>query len=136
MRHINRSSDSVFVTVKPAGVKLLESFAYFCFHPAEVTFRTWIGKLPHPHKMLIGGNHDWVLQSLGPEEVQKMLQKYCGDSLIYLGELLFYSCLSFTASFPSACINFTLTSLMFRSRGSFSWPSQRIWLALWQLGKP
>jgi hypothetical protein len=35
--------------------------------------------------MVIGGNHDWVFQSLGREEVQRALEKYCGDSVIYLG---------------------------------------------------
>lgn len=35
--------------------------------------------------MVIGGNHDWVFQSLGAEAVQRSLAEYCGDSFIYLG---------------------------------------------------
>lgn len=43
--------------------------------------------------MVIGGNHDWVFQSLGPETVQRSLAEYCGDSFIYLGAVLILSAL-------------------------------------------
>ena len=61
--------------VRPAGVELFVSFA------------SWLARQPHAHKVLIGGNHDLVLEALGAARVQQILNEYTPDGLeppIYL----------------------------------------------------
>jgi hypothetical protein len=74
------------VTVKPAGSELLEHFGYFeLLNYLFSIIREWLGTQPHPHKLVIGGNHDWVLQALGVQEVQQTFDKYSAKgSVIYL----------------------------------------------------
>ena len=45
-------------------------------------FNDFLGTLSHPRKFIIGGNHDQVLEDLGPEEVQEVLTNatYLQDS--------------------------------------------------------
>eukprot|EP01124_Arcella_intermedia_P031181 TRINITY_DN6979_c0_g1_i1.p1 TRINITY_DN6979_c0_g1~~TRINITY_DN6979_c0_g1_i1.p1 ORF type:complete len:466 (+),score=41.37 TRINITY_DN6979_c0_g1_i1:54-1451(+) len=55
------------------GIKLFEDFA------------AWFGAQPHPHKVLIGGNHDGVIDALGKEGVYRILQKHSKkDTIAYL----------------------------------------------------
>lgn len=61
---IYRDEDELQVTVKPYGYDLFTKFA------------KWFGAQPHPHKVLIAGNHDWVMQAMGAAEVQKVLDKF------------------------------------------------------------
>lgn len=35
-------------------------------------FLDWLGKLPHPHKILVAGNHDWLFQTV-PERARAMI---------------------------------------------------------------
>ncbi len=44
-----------------------------------VAFGDWLRTLPHKHKIVIAGNHDWMFQ-LEPERAQALL----GDGIIYL----------------------------------------------------
>lgn len=60
-RHVERRSDKTIVRVKPEGEALFARFA------------AWLGAQPHAHKVLIGGNHDLVLQGLGHARVQQIL---------------------------------------------------------------
>eukprot|EP01079_Euglenida_sp_SAG-EU17-18_P009146 gene9146-1643_t len=75
LRYVDRGKDKSIKTVKDAGVVLFERFA------------AWLGRLGHPHKVsslystcaqvIIGGNHDLVLQGMGPARVREVLSKYC-----------------------------------------------------------
>jgi len=59
--------------IKPLGYELVENVS------------AWFGSLPHPHKILIGGNHDWVMQAMGYDGVVAVLTKYCKPgSFVYL----------------------------------------------------
>ena len=60
-RHVERRSDKTIVRVLPEGEALFARFA------------AWLGAQPHAHKVLIGGNHDLVLQGLGRARVQQIL---------------------------------------------------------------
>lgn len=40
-------------------------------------FLGWFGSQPHPHKILIAGNHDWLFQR-GPERAAQLLAQYPG----------------------------------------------------------
>lgn len=76
LRHVkqNKKGEELEVTVKPNGYELFTKFA------------TWLGSQPHPHKVLIAGNHDWVMQAMGTEEITKELEKYSNtpNSIAYL----------------------------------------------------
>lgn len=52
-------------------------------------FNSYLGSLPHPHKVVIAGNHDQILEDLGLEGAQKALSNatYLQDSEIVLEEL-------------------------------------------------
>jgi len=62
-RHVKRAADGAIVRVKPAGEALFTRFA------------AWFGAQSHPSKVLIGGNHDLVLQGLGASRVQRILDE-------------------------------------------------------------
>ncbi|CAK9097148.1 unnamed protein product [Durusdinium trenchii] len=57
------------------------------------SFHRWIEQQPHQHKLLVAGNHDGVLQALGPERVQEVLPKctYLQDQGIDLEGLKLYA---------------------------------------------
>lgn len=59
-RHVRRSA-----TVQPEGIALFDNFA------------RWFGAQHFAHKVVIGGNHDMVLQQLGSSAVQSTLTQYC-----------------------------------------------------------
>jgi hypothetical protein len=40
------------------------------------TFAQWFGGLEHPHKVLIAGNHDGVLEAMGADQIRKELDQY------------------------------------------------------------
>ena len=72
-RHVRRSGATL--EVRPAGVELFVSFA------------SWLARQPHAHKVLIGGNHDLVLEALGAARVQQILDEQTPDGVeppIYL----------------------------------------------------
>jgi hypothetical protein len=50
MRHITQKVANNPSVVTTQGLELMKSFL------------TWFGAQQHPHKVFIGGNHDWVLQ--------------------------------------------------------------------------
>lgn len=58
-------SGGVIQEVKPQGVELFKYFA------------DWFGALDFPHKAVIAGNHDLVLEGLGKARVQQMLDQSC-----------------------------------------------------------
>eukprot|EP00927_Polykrikos_kofoidii_P037365 TRINITY_DN31510_c0_g3_i1.p1 TRINITY_DN31510_c0_g3~~TRINITY_DN31510_c0_g3_i1.p1 ORF type:complete len:494 (-),score=59.00 TRINITY_DN31510_c0_g3_i1:282-1712(-) len=60
VRHVLRNGHRID-TVKPAGEALLESFA------------RWLGEQPFRHKVMVAGNHDLVLQGLGKQRVQEII---------------------------------------------------------------
>jgi len=59
-RHVNWQGKEPS-SVKPSGVELIAKFGQ------------WLGKQPHPHKAVIGGNHDLALQLVGSKTVQSLL---------------------------------------------------------------
>lgn len=68
LRHINKDG-----TPTKQGIELFENFA------------KWFGAQPHHHKVLIGGNHDMVMDKLGKKAIQEILDKYCKEgTCIYL----------------------------------------------------
>lgn len=73
-RHVERRSDGTIVRVLPAGEALFKRFA------------AWLGAQPHFHKVLIGGNHDLVIQGLGATRVQQILTETAslGTPPVYL----------------------------------------------------
>eukprot|EP01006_Ploeotia_vitrea_P035200 TRINITY_DN65845_c2_g8_i1.p1 TRINITY_DN65845_c2_g8~~TRINITY_DN65845_c2_g8_i1.p1 ORF type:complete len:435 (+),score=53.61 TRINITY_DN65845_c2_g8_i1:41-1306(+) len=68
LRHVKRGPDGTIKSVNPEGTQLFERFA------------EWFGALPHRHKIVIGGNHDLVLEGLGPKKCQKILDHHCPDA--------------------------------------------------------
>lgn len=54
-------------------------------------FNEWLGQFPHPHKVVICGNHDWCFQN-EPDEARKRLTNatYLQDSGCKIGGLTFY----------------------------------------------
>lgn len=52
LRHIRQRTPNMPSAVKESGRVLVERFL------------KWLGEQPHPHKVFIGGNHDWVLEGL------------------------------------------------------------------------
>eukprot|EP00026_Physarum_polycephalum_P006958 Phypoly_transcript_07011.p1 GENE.Phypoly_transcript_07011~~Phypoly_transcript_07011.p1 ORF type:complete len:472 (+),score=62.51 Phypoly_transcript_07011:66-1418(+) len=76
LRHVKqkKGGEKLEVTVTPYGTDLFTKFA------------SWFGALPHPHKVLIAGNHDWVMQAMGSAEIVKVLEKYSVNpkSIAYL----------------------------------------------------
>ena len=61
-RHVQRDRASgAVVRVRPSGVALFEAFA------------RWFASRRHARKVLVAGNHDLVLQGLGPARVQRIL---------------------------------------------------------------
>ena len=51
--------------VNSAGEALLEQFA------------AWFGSLRFLHKVLVGGNHDLVMQGLGKTRVRELFARHC-----------------------------------------------------------
>ncbi|WP_404367193.1 metallophosphatase domain-containing protein [Marinobacter sp.] len=51
----------------------------------------WLGSLPHRHKILVAGNHDWCLQD-EPDEAQKLVTAaaYLRDSGVMINGLRFW----------------------------------------------
>lgn len=54
-------------------------------------FRKWMRDLPHPHKVLIAGNHDWALDCFSdhhraakPEKVARLVEQFAEDGIHYL----------------------------------------------------
>lgn len=56
------------------------------------SFNTWLGHLPHEHKIVIAGNHDKCCEELQKEEVQKILHNsiYLQDSIANVKGLKIY----------------------------------------------
>lgn len=57
-------------------------------------FLDWLGSQPHPHKILIAGNHDWLFQR-HPDMAAQLLAKYPGitylqDSGVEIGGVKFW----------------------------------------------
>ncbi|NTU84495.1 MAG: metallophosphoesterase [Chloroflexales bacterium] len=52
---------------------------------------TWLGELPHPHKLVIAGNHDWDIQ-WEPDEARRLLANttYLCDEAVTIDGLIFY----------------------------------------------
>ena len=65
----------------PTGKKRINSF-----HGDQLVdnFLQWFGRQSHPHKVLIGGNHDLCLQNLGKQRVRSTLERYSQGSAMYL----------------------------------------------------
>ena len=55
-------------------------------------FNQWLGQLPHKHKIVIAGNHDGFLQSIGDEESRQLLSNatYLRDSGVTINGLKIY----------------------------------------------
>jgi len=71
-RYIEQSGNAT-KSIKPGGRELFERFA------------VWFGSLPHPHKILVGGNHDWVMQAMGYDAIVQVLSTYCQPgTFVYL----------------------------------------------------
>jgi predicted phosphohydrolase len=54
-------------------------------------FDAWLGTLPHPHKVVIAGNHDWCFQRF-PDEARRRVKNaiYLEDSAATVAGLKFY----------------------------------------------
>ncbi|CAF3912366.1 unnamed protein product [Adineta steineri] len=60
-----------------------------------IDFNQWLGKLSHPHKLVICGNHELGFGKLSHEEIQsKYLTncKYLKDELIQIEDISIYGC--------------------------------------------
>jgi len=55
-------------------------------------FNAWIGDLPHPHKLVIAGNHDFLFQYLEEGEAQSMMTNftYLQDRAVTIEGKVFY----------------------------------------------
>ena len=55
------------------------------------SFNRWLGRLPHKHKIVIAGNHDWAFQLI-PDTARKIITDaiYLQDSSVTIEGLLFY----------------------------------------------
>lgn len=71
-RYVKRTDKGTITHVDPLGPKLVKNFAQ------------WLGKLPHPHKVVIGGNHDLVLEAMGTDTVKHLIASESGGRAIYL----------------------------------------------------
>jgi predicted phosphodiesterase len=56
-----------------------------------IAFNTWLGELPHPHKLVVAGNHDWCWANnrAGCERALSNAT-YLEDAAIEIGGLRFY----------------------------------------------
>lgn len=65
----------------PAGDMLLHAgdFSRMGTVPEVVNFMTWFGSQPHPHKIMIAGNHDFLAEK-EPEQFRKLVP----EDVIYL----------------------------------------------------
>ena len=62
-------------------------------HEMEVSaFDRFLEKLPHKHKILVAGNHDWCFERLGKERSQALLKNgiYLEDSDVVIDGVKFY----------------------------------------------
>ncbi len=64
LRHVKEAGGGKLVA-KKKGIELVHEFA------------RWFGAQPHPFKVLIGGNHDKVLEALGAQAVRDILNEHC-----------------------------------------------------------
>lgn len=72
LRHVKTDVGGL-VVAKDKGVQLVHHFA------------KWLGQQPHPFKVLVAGNHDKVLEAIGPQGVREIFDKYCSaGSFVYL----------------------------------------------------
>jgi len=71
-RYVTRDSAGKVLSVSPAGTTLLTEFA------------GWLGARPHPHKVVIAGNHDLVLAGLGKAAVRAIFAQASGGTAVYL----------------------------------------------------
>lgn len=87
LRHVERDAATrQIIRVTPAGEALFVNFA------------EWFGALRYEHKVLVAGNHDMVLQGLGKDRVQEILDAntthgksvYLEDDTVSCGELSIY----------------------------------------------
>eukprot|EP01117_Protostelium_nocturnum_P007047 TRINITY_DN2526_c0_g1_i1.p1 TRINITY_DN2526_c0_g1~~TRINITY_DN2526_c0_g1_i1.p1 ORF type:complete len:258 (-),score=66.66 TRINITY_DN2526_c0_g1_i1:204-944(-) len=97
----NNASDSSVHSIKMIGISDTHSFhrnmdvptgdilihcgdfGKYLEHKDElIEFNEWLGTLPHPFKVVVGGNHDILLNDLKPEETQQILSNaiYLQDS--------------------------------------------------------
>jgi predicted phosphohydrolase len=55
-------------------------------------FDRFLGRLPHRHKLLVAGNHDWVLADAGREAAQSLVKNaiYLQDSGVDIGGVEFW----------------------------------------------
>jgi Icc-related predicted phosphoesterase len=61
-------------------------------HVEEIAkFNYWLGRLPHPHKILIAGNHDWLFEK-EPALAESLVTHahYLRDSAVVIEGLKFY----------------------------------------------
>jgi len=56
-----------------------------------IKFNHWLGRLPHPHKILIAGNHDWLFET-EPALAESLITNahYLRDSSVEIEGLKFY----------------------------------------------
>lgn len=56
-----------------------------------VKFNRWLGRLPHPHKVLIAGNHDWLFER-EPALAESLITNahYLRDDSVTVGGIKFY----------------------------------------------
>ena len=56
-----------------------------------VDFNEWLGTLPHEHKLVIAGNHDWAFQEAKPFALEALSNAtYLEDCGVEIGGLLFW----------------------------------------------
>ena len=56
-----------------------------------MNFNEWVGQLPHPHKIVIAGNHDWCFETM-PEESRRHMTNaiYLQDAALEIEGFKFY----------------------------------------------
>lgn len=73
LRHVEDVRPGQPLRPTERGVELVHEFA------------KWFGAQPHPHKILVAGNHDKTLQAMGAEAVRSVLDTYSRPgSVVYL----------------------------------------------------
>lgn len=61
-------------------------------HDELRTFNAWLGSLPHRHKVVVAGNHEFACEKLSPADTRKILYNavYLQDSAERIDGVLFY----------------------------------------------
>ena len=76
-----------------------------------ITFNRWLGELPHPHKIVIAGNHDTLFQK-HPSVARELLTNatYVENESIQIDNLLIYGT-PYTPAFQDWAFNLELDGL-------------------------